>query len=636
MAPRLERRLAAILAADVVGYSRLVGADEAGTIARLKALRKEFIEPLIGEYRGRMVKLAGDGALVEFASAVDAVECAVAIQNGVAERQAAEPENRRIAFRIGINLGDIIVEDGDILGDGVNVAARLEGLAEPGGICVARTVYNHVRTKLALPFEPMGQHRVKNIAEPVEVWRVALDGATPKLRAGARRFAPVAIAASIAALLLIAGAGVWWWQNNAWPTPTVAVDPVLAMPTGPTIAVLPFANMSGDPGQEYFADGVTEDIITALAQFQPFGVIGRNSTFRYKDQAVDVREVARDLGADYVVEGSIRRAGQRIRVTVQLLDGANAKHLWGEAYDRDLTAADVFAIQDEITNQVANTIADAHGVVSRARSREARSAGTTELSSYQCVLKLYEYHSVSTEEAHRVALECLERTVKTDPNYSDAWAALAELYGDVYALNYNPRERPLDLALQAAQRAQALDPTSQFAQYALAFTYFYRRDLGNTLASVEKLVSLNPNNGYYLGFAGWAIAYTGQWDRGREMIEKAAKLNPYQPTWLLYPLIFDHYRKGEYELALAVTEKLNLPGFFWTPVCFAMIYAQLGRLDEARAKLQEAVALQPDFAQRPRHHIGAFVFQEEVIEQVMDGLRKAGLPDSKPSQDPKA
>jgi adenylate cyclase len=419
MAPRVERKLAAILAADVVGYSRLVGADEAGTIARLKALRKEFIEPLVAEHRGRVVKLVGDGALVEFASAVDAVECAVAIQNGVAERQASQPEDPRITFRIGINLGDIIVEDGDILGDGVNIAARLEALAEPGGVCVARTVYNHVRNKLALPFEPMGQHRVKNIAEPVEVWRVALDGSISK-RQRRPRLVPAALAAGIAALIAVSGAGVWWWQSGASNAPIAATDPVLAMPSGPTIAVLPFANLSGDPGQDYFADGVTEDIIRALAQFQMFGVVARNSSFHYQGTALDVREVAKDLGAEYIVEGSIRRANERIRVSVQLLDGGNGKYLWGEVYDRDLTAADVFAIQDEITNQIATTIADDHGIVSRARSKQARGKGTGALSSYECVLKLYEYDRLVTEEAHLAALRCLERTVKTDPNYSDA------------------------------------------------------------------------------------------------------------------------------------------------------------------------------------------------------------------------
>jgi TolB-like protein/class 3 adenylate cyclase/tetratricopeptide (TPR) repeat protein len=627
MAPRVERKLAAILAADVVGYSRLVGVDEAGTIARLKALRKEFIEPMVAEYRGRFVKLMGDGALVEFASAVDAVECAVAIQNGVAERQAVEPEDRRIQFRIGINVGDIIVEDGDMLGDGVNVAARLEGLAEPGGICVARNVHNQIKAKLALPFEAMGQHRVKNIAEPVEVWRVLLDGSAPKLKAAARRLAPAAIAAGVAALLALGGGGVWWWQHSSAVAQKAATAPALTMPSGPSIAVLPFTNMSGDPGQEYFVDGVTEDIIAALTQFQPFGVVARNSTFRYKGQAVDVRDVARDLGADYVVEGSIRRANERIRVTVQLLDGVNGKHLWGETYDRDLTSADVFAIQDEITSQVATTIADDHGIVSRARSKEARRKGTDDLNSYECVLKLYEYDRVVTEEAHRAALECLKRTVKADPGYSDAWAALAEIYGDSHALGYNPIEGALDLALEAAQRAQALEPTSQFAQYALAYTYFNRRDLENTLVSMEKLVRLNPDNAWYLGFAGWAIAFTGEWDRGREMIEKAAKLNPYQPTWLLYPLILDHYRKGEYELALAMAQKLDLPDSFWTSLMYAAIYAQMGRTTEAQSKLAEALRQNPDLAVRPRHYLGNYIFPEEVIEGVMDGLHKAGLPD---------
>jgi TolB-like protein len=458
----------------------------------------------------------------------------------------------------------------------------------------------------------------------------------PKPKAAARRFAPAAIAAGVAVLLALGAGGAWWWQQDGAAGPSAAPDPILAMPTGPTIAVLPFANLSGNPEQDYFADGVTEDIITALAQFQPFGVVARNSIFRYRDQAADVREVARELGADYLVEGSIRRADERIRVTVQLLDGANGRHLWGETYDRDLTAADVFAIQDEITNQVATTIADDHGIVSRARSKQARGKGTNELSSYECVLKLYEYDRVVTEEAHRAALECLERTVKSDPNYSDAWAALAEIYGDSHALGYNPVPGALDLALEAARRAQALDSTSQFAQYALAYVYFYRRDLENTLVNMEKLVRLNPNNAWYLGFAGWALAYTGQWDRGREMVEKAAKLNPYQPTWLLYPLIFDHYRKGEYELALAMAQKLDLPDFFWTPLSFAIIYGQLGRLDEARAALAEALAQQPDFAERPRHYIGAYVFPEDVIEQMMDGLRKAGLSDPQLSQGSKA
>jgi adenylate cyclase len=300
MAPRTERKLAAILAADVVGYSRLVGDDEAGTIARLKSLRKEFIEPLIAGYHGRVVKLMGDGALVEFASAVDAVECAVAIQNGVAEREAAVPENRRIAFRIGINVGDIIVEDGDILGDGVNIAARLEGLAEPGGISIARNVWNQVKAKLDLAFEPMGEHRVKNIAEPVTVYRVNLDAPSRALRRRPvwtqRRWQAVAAAAVL--LLALGTGGAWygiWWRapaaviEGAAVVPAAAEKPALPLPDKPSIAVLPFDNLSGEARYERLADGITEDIITDLSRFHDLFVIARNSTFVYKDKPTDVR-----------------------------------------------------------------------------------------------------------------------------------------------------------------------------------------------------------------------------------------------------------------------------------------------------------------------------------------------------------
>ncbi len=344
MAPRVERRLAAILAADVVGYSRLVGADEAGTIARLKALRKEFIEPMVAEYRGRFVKLMGDGALVEFASAVDAVECAVAIQNGVAERQAPEPEHRRIQFRIGINVGDIIVEEGDIYGDGVNIAARLEGLADPGGICIARNVYNQVRNKLALPFEPMGQHRVKNIAEPIETFRIALDGVMAAVRprravAGSRvmRWFVPAVAAVLALLFI---GGVW----HFWPS-----EPA---PKGrPAIAVLPFENLGGDEATGRLADGITEDIITDLARFHDLDVIARNSTEVYKGRPVDIRQVGTDLNVGYVLEGSIQHQGDSVRVTGQLIDAGTGAHVWSDRWDRP--AADVFAVQTEVAEKVA-------------------------------------------------------------------------------------------------------------------------------------------------------------------------------------------------------------------------------------------------------------------------------------------
>ena len=334
---RVERRLTAILAADVVGYSRLMGVDEEGTLAALKMLRREVADPKIKEHRGRIVHTTGDGLLGEFASVVDAVRCAVEVQREMAARNADVPAERRIDFRIGVNLGDIIIDENDIFGDGVNVAARLEALAEPGGICVSRVVRDQVRDKLAISFEDMGEQQVKNIARPVRVYRIPLAE-----KAGGPSILP----------------------ETAAPRP---------LPDRPSIAVLPFNNVSGDPEQEYFVDGITEDIITALSKWRWFLVIARNSTFAYKGKSLGLKEVSRDLGVRYVLEGSMRRAGQRVRITSQLIDTATGTHLWAERYDRDLT--DIFAVQDDITSRVAAAIEPA---LSRAESQRviAKRRGT--------------------------------------------------------------------------------------------------------------------------------------------------------------------------------------------------------------------------------------------------------------------
>jgi TolB-like protein len=349
MAPRVDRKLAAILALDVVGYSRLVGLDEAGTLARVKAHRVEFAEPLISEHHGRVVRLTGDGALVEFASAVDAVECAVAIQNGMTEREAHEPEERRMRFRIGINIGDIVLEDGDIYGDGVNVAARLETLADPGGICVARNVYNQVKNKLAFAFHPMGAHRVKNISEPVEAYRV---GPGPR---GAPRAGP-------------------------------------SLPDKPSVAVLPLDNLSGEERYERLADGITEDIITDLSRFRELFVIARHSAFAYKDKSTDVRQIARELGVQYVLEGSLQADGERVRITAQLVDGTTGSHLWAQRYDRPLH--DVFAVQDEVTQSIMALLPGQYGVLARAGRESARRKPPDNL-------QAYDYYLLGAETKHR-------------------------------------------------------------------------------------------------------------------------------------------------------------------------------------------------------------------------------------------
>jgi adenylate cyclase len=378
-APRVDRRLAAIMAVDVVGYSRLVGADEAGTLARVKAHRIELAEPLVTEYHGRVVKLTGDGALVEFGSAVDAVECAVAIQNGMAEREGGEPEDRRIRLRIGINVGDIVHEDDDILGDGVNVAARLEGLAEPGGICIARNVHDQVKAKLDLAFEPMGEHRVKNIAEPITVYRVLPDsgGAVRTRPLGLasvlRGRRPAAIAAAVVMLLGAGAAGAWYglWRPASEPVVAeAAAKPPLPLPDKPSIAVLPFENLSGDPKEERLAGGLTEDVITDLSRYRELFVIARNSTDAYRGKHVDVRQIARELGVQYVLEGSLQTDGKRVRITAQLIDAMTGNHVWSERYDRALD--DLFAVQDEVTQQIAGTLGGYEGRLAQASRERAR------------------------------------------------------------------------------------------------------------------------------------------------------------------------------------------------------------------------------------------------------------------------
>ena len=540
MAARTDRKLAAILAADVVGYSRLVGNDEAGTIARLKALRQKLIEPLITEYHGRVVKLMGDGALVEFASAVDAVECAVAIQKGVAEREAAVPEDRQLAFRIGINVGDIIVEDGDILGDGVNVAARLEGLAEPGGICIARNVWNQVKAKLGLPFEPMGEHKVKNIAEPVTVYRVNLN--VPD-RASGRR--PVwtqrrwqAVAAALV-LLLVLGAGSAWYKlrplleamsAGGTVVQAAAAKPALPLPEKPSIAVLPFENLSGDPKQERLAGGLTEDVITDLSRFRELFVIARNSTEVYKGKPVDIRQVARDLGVQYVLEGSLQIDGDRVRITAQLIDATTGSHVWAERYDRPLD--DLFAVQDEVTQTIAASLGGMHGVVADAGRNVARRKPPENLQAYDDYLLGIEYKHRYTEADNQNAKQLLKKAIDIDPGFARAYIGLAMAYSvDIDNGWSSSRRETLDDWLKVLQTALVLDPSDGEVHMMLGVYYQYIGDLAHCLAEKEKAISLNPNDADVLIDAAWAMPWFGKPEKAAELADRAVRINPNYPDW---------------------------------------------------------------------------------------------------------
>jgi len=592
-----ERRLAAILSADVAGYSRLMGDDERATVRTLTDYRKVFSDH-IERHKGRVVDTAGDSVLAVFGSVVEAVQCAVNMQSELATRNSALTQDRQMHFRIGINLGDVIEQDdGTIYGDGVNIAARLESLARPGGITVSGTAFDHAENKLSVAFEFTGEQAVKNIAKPVRVYRLLREGEfgsrSQKTNPARRRALDTAVA--------------------------------LALPTGPSIAVLPFENMSGDPEQEYFSDGLTEDIITRLTRFPEFFVIARNSTSQYKGQAVDVREVGRNLGAKYVIEGSVRKSGDKIRVTVQLLEAEHGTHVWAETYDRDLTAANIFEIQDEITNSVSATIADERGILWDADRRAIRDKPTNDLDAYECVLRAVAYYDSHTPDAHLEARNCLERAVETDPNYVSAWNFLAFMYLEEERFGFNPRPKSLERALAAARHAAQLDSDDASTHEALALVYYHQHDLERFRAEGERAVALNPNNATILANIGAQLVQIGEFQNGSEMIRKAAALNPYHPGWYYLPLTFAEYQEGNFDKALGYALKINLPGFYWNQVHLAVAYGQLGRQEEGRAAIDKLLELYPDFAKNAWDEYRKFNIPDTLIRRHNDGLRKAGL-----------
>src|SRR6266849_6388354 len=467
---RVDRRLAAIFASDVASYSRLMGADEEGTLRQLKAHRKELIDPKITEHRGRIVKTTGDGMLVEFVSVVDAVRCAVDIQRGMAERNDDVPTESRIEFRVGINVGDIISDDNDIYGDGVNVAARLEALAEPGGIMVSRNVYDQVRDKLSFGFEDMGEQAVKNIARPIGVHRVSL----------VENIAPIVVkGAAVAANTEVSGSD------------------------RPSLAVLPFANMSGDPEQEYFADGISEDIITGLSKLRWFFVIARNSSFTYKGKAVDVKRVARELSVRYVLEGSVRKGGNRVRITTQLIDAATGNHLWADRYDGDLT--DVFALQDEITKKVVAAIEpkllEAEGLRSQSRSPE-------DIGAWDMVIHANSLFWRMTKSEGEAAIAMLKQAVKLHPDYAPAHSMLAFvlLVWGYAGWTLSEQEPQTKQAAALAARAAELDDSDPWAHLALGYIAVTRRGTDEAVAEFQRAIDLNPNFAAAHGYLGWGLA----------------------------------------------------------------------------------------------------------------------------------
>jgi adenylate cyclase len=624
----MERRLAAILAADVVGYSRLMALDEAGTHARLKALRKDFLEPKTAEHHGRVVKLTGDGALIEFASVVDAIECAAALQKGVTERQAELPEDQRIAFRIGINIGDIIIEDDDIYGDGVNIAARLEGLADPGSIFVARNVYNQVKSKVAFGFEPMGEHRVKNIPEPVTVYRLLLNagqvaGKLRPKRADTRKWRWAAFAALALALLTAVGVAAWLqpWQHPAEAPTQAAASPV---PDKPSIAVLPFENLSDNPEEGYFADGLTDDLITDLSKISGLLTIARNSVFIYKDKPVDSRKVAKELGVRYVLEGSVRRAGDRLRINAQLIDGASGNQLWADRFDREY--ADIFALQDEVIGQIVKALSVQ--LTETEQSQVAR-LPTESLEAYDYYLRAEQLAYRADEVSAADALAYYDKAIALDPRFADAYAGYARVATDVLAYDFAntlPAAVARKRAYEAAGRALALNPQLSLSYSVLALLQMLDSQHDEAVASARKAVALGPNSAEaYLNLAV-VLVYAGLHEDALRAMETVLRLNPKPGRQVREYQAFVLYMNHRYVDALAALGKeqdvamgdLGLE-------TLAGANARLGRLDEARAAIRALLQSQPGMCTAWFRVTFAHHAREQDLNDRLEALRLAGL-----------
>jgi class 3 adenylate cyclase/TolB-like protein/Tfp pilus assembly protein PilF len=637
MAARVDRRLAAILAADVVGYSRLVERDEAGTLERLKEHRKGFIEPLIAAHQGRIVKLMGDGALCEFGSIVDAVACAIAIQRGMAERETEVAEDQRIRFRIGINLGDVVSDEGDLYGDGVNVAARLEQLAKPGGIVISGTAYDHLQGKLGCGFESLGEQRVKNIARPVRAYQVISEPVAisrfTRVTSWNRR-PRVAIAAAVLLIALGAG-GAWWYQGRsvvAPPAPEVA-PPLEPFPAGKvSLAVLPLASLGGDARQERLADGIAEDLIAELGRYRSIAVIAKSSSFTYKGKAADPREVGRELGVRYVLEGELETDPERVRVAVQLIDAGKGAQVWSERWDRPLNQ--VFAVRDELVGQIAGTVLGYGGPVMGDTVERARRKPPQNLDAYDYAQLARAAYRV-TKEGTAESRALLEKAIALDPNYPDAYYLLA--WGHfIDALNgySDDPARSLEQFHAAAEKMVALDPMDPNAQFVAGMSYFKRGERARGKEAWERVLALAPNDPSLLQDLGANMSYALGTERapdGVELIKRARRLNPLMLAWTLNNLGFACYFAGQYEQGIEALEKSGAPSLE-TKVFKALTYAQLGRKAEAAREAEAILEAQPDFT--ARGWIANDIMEPGGSSEArfLDGARKAGLPIDQPAR----
>jgi adenylate cyclase len=622
---RARRKLSGILSADAVGYSRLMEEDETSTIRTLED-SKELMANLIQQYRGRVVDAPGDNLLAEFGSVVDATECAVKIQQELKIKNAELPDNRKMEFRIGLNLGDVVEEAERIYGDGVNIAARIEGLAEPGGICISRTAYDHVKNKLEVGYEYLGEHSVKNIAEPVRVYRILMGPDAAGKVIGEKRFLgrisrKTAMAGTIV-LVIVAGGLIGW---NIYLQQSKRIEPASMdkmahpLPDKPSIAVLPFDNLSEDPRQDYFSDGLTEEIISALSKVPNLFVIARNSTFTYKGKPVKVQQVSEELGVRYVLEGSVRKADNRLRITAQLIDAITGHHLWSERYDRELI--DVFAIQDEITIKILTAMRVQLTEGARARVLEKY---TNNLQAY---LKILEGIQYSIMYKHAEAIERYEEARTLDPQcvVTYAWLSFENLM-NVWFGSSATRAESFKKAFEFAEKCKALDDAFSECRRLLGHYYLLKREYDKAISEGKVAVELDPNSSLAAAFYGWTLRSVGRYEDALREFERALRLDPLNLTTPVYHKCATFNVMGRHEEAIATCKKVVELDPKYSPVYFQLVvaYSSLNRMDEARAAASEILKIYPNFS--VEDFAKTIPYKKKADKDMLiNGLLKAGL-----------
>ncbi|MEM8971368.1 MAG: adenylate/guanylate cyclase domain-containing protein [Pseudomonadota bacterium] len=582
----MERRLTAILAADVVGYSRLMERDEAGTLNRLMSLRRELVEPSLAEFNGRVVKLMGDGLLAEFSSVVEAVQCAIQLQQSMADREPGVSSDQRVQLRIGVNLGDIIVEDSDIYGDGVNIAARLEGLAEPGGICITSVVRESLGNRINEDFEDTGLHEVKNIARPIHVYR-------------------------------------WSSQKPAMANASGG-EAALALPDKPSIVVLPFDNMSGDPSQEYFADGIVEAITAALANIRSFFVIARNTAFTYKGKHIDVRAVGQEIGVGYALEGSVQRAGNRIRITAQLIETQNGAHVWAQKFDGSVD--EIFELQDQITEQVAGSLQPS---IHQAEIEKVRRKRPQDMGAYDLTMRALPHVWVLEKEESGKALDFLSKALEIDPDYPLALSLAAWSHAQRAVYNWaEDTEASKREAIRLAEKAANLSGDDPLVLSVLGTAHTVVRNHGTARILLERAVSIDPNAAWALSRLGWLETYAERLEPALEYFGRARRLSPLDPlTFNTFVGMASAYQgAGQYEKSIEYFHRAlqERPQAFWIYRSLAPALVSAGRMDEARASFNILMQHYPDLTQKRFKE--AMAFTDEFMAELLRGLEILGMP----------